>query len=266
MIMKKVSKRTLFIFMSILLAQNCTLQAAAPAARGLTQIIVAAAKYATKEVAKFAAFAGSGYFYGVYENVKFNDLKIAQLPQEPAIKAIQKVPVVLAASLPQASTVLAASTIPATKIVIEKATQEVSKKASSWASYVPGLDYLKSYDFKKMAGDYSPTSKALLGYATAGCATLYIVKRLQLYYLQKKFLLCLEAAEATRDPAQWNECKNIMHAFSPEKYPIIANINNAMAMKFITTLKPSDISNRFLKYVFPLHTLTAYACDKMTSI
>ena len=124
----------------------------------------------------------------------------------------------------------------------------------------------KIYDFKKMAGDYSPTSKALLGYATAGCATLYIVKRLQLYYLQKKFLGCLEAAETTRDQVKWNECKNIMHAFSPTRYPNIDIINNPMAMKFITMLKPSDISNRFLKYVFPLHTLTAYAFDKMAGI
>lgn len=108
--------------------------------------------------------------------------------------------------------------------------------------------------------------KSIALYLAVGCAAVYTIKRLQLYYLQKEFLKTLEATEATRDPHQWTQCKDMMHQFSPTNYPNINAINTEMAMKFVTNLSPADISNKFLKKFFPLHTLVAYAANVMSNI
>lgn len=263
--MKRIFKRTLFIFMSILLTQSCDVQvsAAAPVATGFFR--TCGRKVGTSAMTHIfrpafvltrglvVATAGA---FGLYTGGELL-LEKAALPiavPAPAAAAPKVTEVIqgffgelfnnwnLKANAPQ--------------VIAPGAGKEVAKKTVCWCSWISSmirLDYMKNTWLGKLVIAHPKRAKLVLAYTAAGYAYIYIVKRIQLNTIHKKFFIGIDAAQNTRpnDPT-WIECQNILRN-SGRGYQANPTVQNAF--DYINSLSSSDIDNGFVDWAFVAHVL-----------
>ena len=289
--MKRISKRILFIFMSILLAQSCHVQASAAAAVG--KIALDAAKAATpiiEEATKAAAPIATGFFrtcgqkmgaaamthivrpafvltrglavatlgaVGLYGGGKVLLEKGGAVPA-PAAAA----PKVAEASQGIFGNLLNGWDWKANTPKAVDAGKKVAEKAQDWGPWIAsitGLNYMKSTRLGKLAIANPKWTKVILAYAAAGYAYIHIVKRIQLNNKYRTFLTGIQAAQNNQTGNQtWVNCQAELRAAGfPHATPIDA-------VNYIKDMKASGIDNGWAEWiVFPAHMAWSKFNDKI---
>jgi hypothetical protein len=265
MIMKQISKRILFIFMSIMMAQPCPVQASAAAAGPAIKIAPAAAGFLArcgqkvgaatmKHVVRPAFVLGRAFAVttaGAFGLYKGGELLLEKGNAIPAPAIPLPVPQVDAAQgffgnlFNNWNWEINAPKIEAV------AGKKIIEQSGSWGSFfswLSGLDYMKTTRLGTLARENPTLSKCIFAYAAAGYAYIHLVKRLQLNTIHKKFFAGIDAAQNNRPADQnWVECQTILRN-SGRGYGAYPTVQNAF--DYINTLRSSDIDNGWIDVVF----------------
>ena len=291
--MKQISKRTLFIFMSMLLAQSCNVQAAAAATSAAVEGLKAAVPL-MKEALKANTTAAPGFFRTCSQKVGAAAMTHIVRPAFVLTRGLvvttagalglygggklllEKGIVPLSTPAPAPIPVLTPKVeapqgpwgrlfnngwgIPdAPKVIAADVTKEAGKKASSWIPSIPSIkEILSKVPGASTIAEYPTASKNAAAWLVAGFIYEGYCKQRQLEKLNTMMNKGIQDGNAgtTTYGTTWTECQAILAASGG--YPQQTTVN---ARQYIDRINHGELTikqNPWIAAAFYLHPYAIY--------